>query len=429
MVTATPHADPRDRPSPRPWSDGRMDGRTIGGRYRLLEQRAIGGMAAVWRAIDERTGRQVAIKLLQPHLAADRGARGGCASKRRDGDHRSPERRRRPRASSPTRSARPSSWIGSKVDPSASASRRTVASPEGEALAIARDIADGLAAVHAAGLVHRDVKPEHPARRGRAGAPDRPRHRRRRRDRRAGADRPRRGRRHASGISRRNGWSARRPCRRPTCGAWGSCCSRCSRAAAHSRRPPSSSGPSRAADCRIGRMACPMRPGRSSSGRSPAIPPTATRTAPPWRGPARDRRSERARPAIRGRPDRHPDRARVGAVAASSRGPPSRRSPAAHRALPALLGLGALALVAAVAWSAGDGGPQFDRSDTQAVGPTPRRRRHRPTSSRPRRRRRPRRSNPPRATRRVAAEATATGNGRGNGNGNGNGNGRDKDDD
>ena len=52
-----------------------MDGRTVGGRYRLLEQRAIGGMASVWRGVDERTGRAVAVKLLHPHLAADRGAR------------------------------------------------------------------------------------------------------------------------------------------------------------------------------------------------------------------------------------------------------------------------------------------------------------------------------------------------------------------
>ena len=52
-----------------------MDGRLLGGRYRLLESHAMGGMASVWRAHDERTGEVVAIKRLHPHLIADDGAR------------------------------------------------------------------------------------------------------------------------------------------------------------------------------------------------------------------------------------------------------------------------------------------------------------------------------------------------------------------
>ncbi len=43
----------------------------IGGRYRLEEHRAQGGMAEVWRAFDLQLARTVAVKLLKPQLAAD----------------------------------------------------------------------------------------------------------------------------------------------------------------------------------------------------------------------------------------------------------------------------------------------------------------------------------------------------------------------
>src|SRR6188474_1237943 len=47
----------------------------IDGRYTPLERRAVGGMATVWRARDERTGEIVAIKRLHPFLVADADAR------------------------------------------------------------------------------------------------------------------------------------------------------------------------------------------------------------------------------------------------------------------------------------------------------------------------------------------------------------------
>lgn len=43
----------------------------IGGRYRLDEHRAQGGMAEVWKAFDLQLSRIVAVKLLKPQLAAD----------------------------------------------------------------------------------------------------------------------------------------------------------------------------------------------------------------------------------------------------------------------------------------------------------------------------------------------------------------------
>ncbi|MBQ6564137.1 MAG: Stk1 family PASTA domain-containing Ser/Thr kinase [Clostridia bacterium] len=48
-----------------------MIGKLLAGRYRLVEQVGVGGMAIVYRAIDENTGHYVAVKLLRPDLAHD----------------------------------------------------------------------------------------------------------------------------------------------------------------------------------------------------------------------------------------------------------------------------------------------------------------------------------------------------------------------
>jgi serine/threonine protein kinase len=135
-----------------------MDGRLIGGRYRLLESHAMGGMASVWRATDEQTGEIVAVKRLHPHLVA------------------SPEARERLlREASAMEAVRHPNVVGIRHAVAGDepalvmefVKGRSVAelAEEGhrfdeiEGLGIAAAVADGLAAVHERGIIHRDVKP------------------------------------------------------------------------------------------------------------------------------------------------------------------------------------------------------------------------------------------------------------------------------
>ncbi len=50
-----------------------MLGRLISGRYRLIAPLGDGGMATIWRAIDEQLDREVAVKLLRPQFSSDPG--------------------------------------------------------------------------------------------------------------------------------------------------------------------------------------------------------------------------------------------------------------------------------------------------------------------------------------------------------------------
>ena len=50
-----------------------MLGRLINGRYRLIAPLGEGGMATLWRAVDEQLDREVAVKLLRPQYSTDPG--------------------------------------------------------------------------------------------------------------------------------------------------------------------------------------------------------------------------------------------------------------------------------------------------------------------------------------------------------------------
>jgi serine/threonine-protein kinase len=136
-----------------------LTGRLLAGRYRLLRPIANGGMAAVWEATDQTLARRVAVKLLHPHLASDA----------------SFVQRFRAEAVAAARLSHPSivsvydTFTADGVD--AIVMELVVGTTMREdldahgplrmeaVLAIGTQVADALGAAHAAGLVHRDVKP------------------------------------------------------------------------------------------------------------------------------------------------------------------------------------------------------------------------------------------------------------------------------
>lgn len=134
-------------------------GHRLAGRYELLEPIAVGGMARVWRAQDTVLGRQVAVKILHPHLATDRGflirfQREAIAAARLS--HRSIV------AIYDTVSEGGNEAIVMELI--AGSTLRQALDDNGplsvgDTLEIGAQISEALAAAHAGGVVHRDIKP------------------------------------------------------------------------------------------------------------------------------------------------------------------------------------------------------------------------------------------------------------------------------
>ena len=134
-------------------------GTILGGRYRLVELIGQGGMATIFRALDTELGRDVAVKLLRPEYL-------------RDPDFSSRFRQEAQNAASLNHPNVVSVYDYGE-DPSgpyivmefvdgedlATILRRNGALPPAQAARIAAAVARALAAAHARGIVHRDVKP------------------------------------------------------------------------------------------------------------------------------------------------------------------------------------------------------------------------------------------------------------------------------
>lgn len=135
----------------------------IAGRFRLGGLLGSGGTASVFSAVDTATGRQVAVKLLHPHLSESPAVRTAFLD----------EARRIATLSHPCvvtivdlgtflDGGTPIAWIAQQLVEGTSLAEYVPAG-EGvtpaEAVEVASDVLSGLAAVHRAGLVHRDVSP------------------------------------------------------------------------------------------------------------------------------------------------------------------------------------------------------------------------------------------------------------------------------
>ena len=135
-------------------------GRLLDGRYRVEAQVALGGMATVYRAIDTRLERWVALKVMHADLARDEDF-----VNRFIGEAKSVARLSHPNVVSVFDQGRDGHYPYLAMEYVPGRTLRDLLAergrfPAGEALSIMVPLLSGLAAAHTAGIVHRDVKPE-----------------------------------------------------------------------------------------------------------------------------------------------------------------------------------------------------------------------------------------------------------------------------
>ena len=133
--------------------------RLLGGRYALFDVLGTGGMATVWRARDEMLGREVAVKVLSPHFAADPAFRA-----RFEREARHVAALSHPRLVTVFDCGVDGTAPFIVMELVAGRTLRQILDeagvlPPDDAVAIAAAVCEGLEAAHAAGLVHRDIKP------------------------------------------------------------------------------------------------------------------------------------------------------------------------------------------------------------------------------------------------------------------------------
>jgi serine/threonine protein kinase len=128
------------------------------GRYRIEEEIGAGGMGVVYRAHDEKLERDLAIKVLIPGALNDEAAR-----KRFRNEARILSRLNHPSIQTiyDFETFEGHDFLISELVPGVSldARLRSGALPENEVTHLGYQLAQGLAAAHAAGVLHRDVKP------------------------------------------------------------------------------------------------------------------------------------------------------------------------------------------------------------------------------------------------------------------------------
>jgi len=136
-----------------------MEQSVLFGRYRLLSRAGAGGSAQVWRAEDEQTGEEVAVKRLHPVVFADPAAR-----RRLERESRALQELDSPNIVRirDTHVTDDEAALVLDYVPGVSLHQRLAEHgrlPAAEAIAVIKDVAAALTTAHAAGVVHRDVKP------------------------------------------------------------------------------------------------------------------------------------------------------------------------------------------------------------------------------------------------------------------------------
>ncbi|HOA66062.1 MAG TPA: protein kinase, partial [Phycicoccus elongatus] len=135
-------------------------GEVLDGRYEVLEHLADGGMAIVYRALDLRLHREVALKVLRPHLVHD-----DEFVRRFEREARSAAGLQHPHIVGVLDYGSDNGHLFIAMEYVAGRTLRQVLEDEGSltpraALDILDPTLDALAHAHRAGLIHRDVKPE-----------------------------------------------------------------------------------------------------------------------------------------------------------------------------------------------------------------------------------------------------------------------------
>lgn len=145
---------------------GTASGSLLAGRYRLLDQVAVGSMGEVWRAHDDRLDRDVAVKVLRPELAEDDAFRARFRSEAR---HAASVRHPHVAAVHDygedvdvrTGGTATAYLVMDLLDgrPLSAVLAESGPLPPRRVAALLVQVADALAVAHRMGLVHRDIKP------------------------------------------------------------------------------------------------------------------------------------------------------------------------------------------------------------------------------------------------------------------------------
>lgn len=135
-------------------------GQVLDGRYRIDARIAVGGMATVYRALDTRLDRVLALKVMHPTLAAD-----GSFVERFIREARSIARLSHPNVVGVYDQGTDGSYVYLAMEYVAGCTLRDVLRERGAlqpraALDILEPVLAALGAAHRAGFVHRDMKPE-----------------------------------------------------------------------------------------------------------------------------------------------------------------------------------------------------------------------------------------------------------------------------